>query len=123
MPEIIYNSRVFQSPVPTAVLNRVRGDNARSLMGRMRRHNVTIESLAQKTGLPVAQIKDTVFGNKPPISTRGSWTKEALTIAGTFNVKPEVLFPSALGEIRSAMAMADLEMVPPPEIHNTHNIF
>ena len=112
MRKIAFSTRVFSSYVPKTALDRSQGDMSQSLMLRMQRHHLDIKSMSDITGLDQTRLKQTIFGEKPPISTRGCWTKEAVGIARVLGSEPEVLFDKPLDQIGAQLAMPDAELVP-----------
>jgi hypothetical protein len=66
----------------------------------MREDGETIGSLAARTNLTLRQVQQTVFGRKPPISSGGYWTREAVSISQALGVDPQAVFSDVLTEIR-----------------------
>lgn len=112
MRPINFNTRAFQTYVPIQVLRTVCGEHSSALLLRMKRHHLGIGALASLTGLNPLRIKETVLGQKPPISTRGSWTKEAIQIARTLRTDPETIFGRQFERIGSALVHPDASMLP-----------
>lgn len=121
MPRAAFNLRVFSSYVPKSVLNSIRGEIPVKLLERMRRHKLDILGLSDKTGLHLSKVQAIVYGEKLPISERGSWTKEAISIARVLLTEPEEIFGDILDEIHLALSKPSRELLPSvlaPEIHS-----
>jgi hypothetical protein len=117
---IKFTTRAFQSYVPKQALRAVAGEPSHSLYIRMRKHHADIGGLAAVTGLDVNRVKLTVLGEKPPISTRGCWTKEAVRIARALGTEPEIIFGEAFDSVGSALVHPDHSMLPEVLIDELH---
>jgi hypothetical protein len=89
---VLFDTRAVYTHIPAYVLREVEGLHSSRLSRRMKEHHEDLYSLAMKTGLHYGQVRQTVFGLKPPVSSRGCWTKEAIAISKALSTEPEFLF-------------------------------
>jgi hypothetical protein len=102
-------ARAIHLPVSANTLKTAFGEVSLLLYNRlsvrMRSHGENIGTLAQKAKLTVEQVKENVFGLKPPIDDNGFWTDEVRWISRALMTEPEFLF----GPVRDAIVARMIE--------------
>lgn len=112
MPKLMPVRAFSVTYIPQGVLRRAVGADISVLANRMKRHHVTIPTLAARTGIEAKKIQNLVFGEVSPINEKGLWTNTALKVARALKTEPEVIFSDAQDRIGAALAMPDAEMFP-----------